>query len=67
MERLCIEMSCTPNDFYEWTPDANKEIAKDQSHKNERVINITKSINNISYENLKIIEKVIAELNNTKG
>lgn len=63
MERLCIKLNCTPNDFLEWTPD--KKNAVDNDHplniikRSEKVVDITKTLNSVPLGKLEEIEKLI--------
>ena len=65
LERLCLILQCTPNDFYEWIPD--KDVQTSSSHplnaikKSEKVIDLTKMLNSIPLGYLEEIESVINE------
>jgi len=65
MERLCILLRCTPNDFIEWLPDDNYTV--DLEHpinkirQNDKVIDITKTLNSVPLDKLDEIEKLIQE------
>lgn len=65
LEKLCILLRCTPNDFCEWIPD--KDVQLDSEHplqklkRTEKVIDITKMLNSIPLEYLEDIESVIAD------
>ena len=69
LERLCIQLRCTPNDILEWTPNDNNV---DSDHpinkikKNDKVIDITKTLNSVPLHKLDEIEKLINEqINNS--
>lgn len=65
LEKLCLVLQCTPNDFYEWIPDKNTQT--DANHplnkikKSEKVIDLTKMLNSIPLDCLDEIESVITE------
>jgi hypothetical protein len=48
LERLCLVLQCTPNDFYEWIPE--EDSGTDANHplnaikKSKKVIDLTKII-----------------------
>ncbi|MFC2138148.1 helix-turn-helix domain-containing protein [Bacteroidota bacterium] len=63
IERLCILLRCTPNDFFEWTPDKDNQI--DSEHpiykikKSDKVVDITKTLNSVPLDQLDEIEEMI--------
>lgn len=65
MERLCVLLRCTPDDFLEWTP--NKEDNVDQEHplkkirRSDHVIDFTRMLNSVPLGKLGKIEKLIQE------
>ena len=65
LERLCLLLQCTPNDFYEWIPE--KDTQTDANHplnaikKSDKVIDLTKMLNSIPLAYLEDIESVINE------
>lgn len=65
IERLCVSLRCTPNDFMEWTPDSKNDI--DYSHplnairKSDTEVNITKTLSSIPLGKLNEIEELINE------
>lgn len=65
LERLCIKLRCTPNDFLEWTPDKSDNLDNDHPiniiRKSEKVVDITKTLNSIPLGKLDDIEKLINE------
>ena len=63
VERLCTVFQCTPNDMLEWIPD-NKETDLENHFmapllRQEKVLNLTKTLNSIPYDKLIEIEKLI--------
>ena len=71
LEKLCLILKCTPNDFFEWTPD--KDIQIDENHainiirKSDKVVDLTKTLNSVPLGKLKEIETLINEKLNTKA
>ena len=65
IERLCLELHCTPNDLMEWTPDKNQNVNKEHPinniKKSEKVVDITKTLNSIPLGKLEEIENLISE------
>lgn len=65
IERLCVLLHCTPNDFYEWTPDDNQQVAEDHPihviKKSDKVFELTKTLNTIPLDQLDEIEALINE------
>lgn len=70
IEKLCILLRCTPNDFMEWIPDKNNSV--DAEHpiykikQTDKVIDLTKTLNSIPIDQLDAIEQLIKnEINNS--
>ena len=65
LERLCILLHCTPNDFYEWIPDANSQADKDHPlqviRHSDKVVDLTKTLNSVPLGELDKIEEMILE------
>ena len=65
LEKLCLILQCTPNDVIEWIPDEGNEV--DEKHplnkikKNNKVVNILKTLNSVPIDKLVKIEKIIKE------
>lgn len=65
LEKLCISMGCTPNDFLEWTPDKGQVL--DKSHpihelnKAEKILDISRTLHSLPLSKLEDIEKLINE------
>ena len=63
LEKLCLLLCCTPNDFYEWIPDDN--IQADKSHalqairKSDKVFDLTKALHSVPLGKLNKIEELI--------
>lgn len=64
IERLCILLRCTPNDFFEWIPD-NDQVDKDHAlrliRKSDKVFDLTKTLNSVPLGELDKIEELINE------
>ncbi|MDX9846245.1 MAG: helix-turn-helix transcriptional regulator [Tenuifilaceae bacterium] len=65
IERLCLHLRCTPNDFMEWTPDTDKDIDENhplnQIRRSDRIIDITRTLNSVPLGQLEEIEKLIKD------
>ncbi|MBE0649427.1 MAG: helix-turn-helix transcriptional regulator [Bacteroidales bacterium] len=64
LEKVCLLLHCTPNDVMEWTPDGNETEEKDQPlnrlrRTQNKVIDITRSLNSLPLEKLEEIGKYI--------
>ena len=64
IEKLCLLLKCTPNDFYEWHPSKNQTVpANHPLHKIKRTdkdVALSEMISNIPIDKLAEIEKLIA-------
>ncbi len=65
LEKVCLLLHCTPNDLMEWIPEKGN-IDQDQPLKQllktqNKVIDITRSLNSLSLEKLEEIDKFIDE------
>lgn len=63
IEKLCVMLQCTPNDFLEWIPDA-KDAGNDRHpliplQRTDKVIQLTQMLNSIPLNKLKEIESLI--------
>ncbi len=71
MEKLCIILRCTPNDFMEWTPNSDVEVGTDHPiytiRKSNKVVDITKILNSVPLNKLDEIEQLINKRLNTKS
>lgn len=66
IEKLCLLFRCTPNDLMEWIPDGNEIMEKDQPLKallrtQNKVIDITRSLNSLPLDKLEEISQYIDE------
>lgn len=65
LEKLCLLLRCTPNDFYEWIPDDDTRMDKDHPlqsiRKSDKVFDLTKTLNSVPLGELDKIEELINE------
>ena len=74
LEKLCEIFSCTPNDLYEWRPNAPKDnnpshplyCLKESDESIQLKNEIETLVNTTSVAKLKAIKKAIDEINNPK-
>ena len=63
LEKLCIILKCTPNDVMEWVPDDESNVEENHPlnkiKKNDKVLNILKTLNSIPLDELEKIDKII--------
>lgn len=67
LERLCVKIGCTPNDFLEWTPDKNNNIDKNhplnELKRTDKILDLTKTLNLLPLSKLEDVERYIKEFN----
>ncbi len=65
MERLCLVLNCTPNDFVEWIPDKDTSVPANHAlrllEKPEKEIDFTSKLNAIPLGKMKDISNLIDE------
>jgi len=65
IERLCLHLRCTPNDFMEWIPDTGMDIdvnhPLNQIRRSDKIVDITKTLNSLPLGQLEEIEKLIKD------
>ena len=64
LEKVCLLLHCTPNDVMEWIPDGNETGEQDQPlntlrRTQNKVIDITRSLNSLPLNKLEEIAKYI--------
>ena len=65
LERLCLKIGCTPNDFLEWSPDKDQII--DDTHplrelkREDKILDLTKMLHSLPLSKLEEIERMINE------
>lgn len=69
IERLCVVLKCTPNDFFEWIPNSGDQIGENhplnEIRRSDKVINIMKTLNSVPLGQLAEIEQIIKDKINT--
>ena len=65
LERLCIAIGCTPNDFMEWTPGKDQNPDKNyplyELKKADKVLELSQSLNLLPMSKLEEIERLIKD------
>ncbi len=63
LERLCLSLGCTPNDFMEWRPRNNQSLPANhplnELRRTEKLFDLTMAINALPMAKLEEIEKLI--------
>jgi DNA-binding Xre family transcriptional regulator len=63
IERLCLALRCSPNDFMEWQPDKDSTVDNDHPlnviRRNDKVIDITKTLNSIPLGKLDEVDEIL--------
>ena len=65
IEKICLILRCTPNDFLEWTPNENSAV--DESHplnlikKRETITDLAKMLNSVPLSKLEEIDRLIRD------
>jgi DNA-binding Xre family transcriptional regulator len=70
IERLCLLLNCTPNDFYEWTEESGKN-AIDDAHplntlRRDKAKGLKETIKDLPLEKLNEVEEFLKELKKVK-
>lgn len=64
--KLCVALNCTPNDLFEWKPDANTVLPETHSlnalEKREQTKNLQELVKDIPSHKLALIEQLLNEL-----
>jgi hypothetical protein len=70
IERLCVLLHCTPNDLYEWRPDANAPAAENHPLKELKrdapAQSIAQMVKDLPVEKLGELEAIINGLKNAE-
>jgi DNA-binding Xre family transcriptional regulator len=65
LERLCLTIGCTPNDFMEFIPDNDQNIPTNhplnELNRTDKIIDLTKTLNSLPLSKLEEIDKFIKE------
>lgn len=70
MEKLCILLHCTPNDLFEWQPEAN--FANAETHPLKALVreqpakNISELVKDLPVEKMSELEEIIKNLKNAE-
>ena len=68
LQKICLMMNCTPNDLFEWKPDATNKIEEDHAlnslRRAESVANIRELLKDLPVEKLSQVESLLADLKN---
>lgn len=63
LEKLCLLLHCTPNDFCEWVPDKGQKLEKDHPlntlRRSDKVFDLTRTLNSVPLEKLDEVEALI--------
>lgn len=66
IEKLCIALNCTPNDLFEWKPDAEQVLPETHSiralEKHEKTKALQDIVKDIPSDKLALIEQLLNEL-----
>lgn len=66
IEKICVALNCTPNDLFEWKPDANTILPESHSlntlEKHEQTKNLQELVKDIPSHKLALIEQLLNEL-----
>lgn len=69
LEKLCLILRCTPNDFCEWIKDKDTQVDSDHPinaiKRSDKVVDMIKTLNSIPLGQLDEIENIIKEKINT--
>ena len=65
LEKLCLLLRCTPNDFMEWTPESNTDISDkhpmNKLKKPEQEVDFVKTLNEVPIGQLEELERILKE------
>ncbi len=63
LERLCLLLRCTPNDFLEWIPESNTDISDNHPMNNmkkpEHEVDFVKTLNEVPLGKLEELEQIL--------
>ncbi len=65
MEKLCLLLNCTPNDMFDWRPDANTVVPENHalhSLVKEKVPSFSEMVKNLPVEKLSELGAIINDL-----
>ena len=65
LEKLCVLLRCTPNDFMEWIPEDDAQVDKNHPlytiRKSDKVFDLTKTLNSVPLQELDKLEELIKQ------
>lgn len=63
LERLCVSIVCTPNDFMEWVPDKDQQINENhplnELKRTDKILDLTRTLNSLPLSKLEEVERFI--------
>jgi DNA-binding Xre family transcriptional regulator len=66
IEKLCVALNCTPNDLFEWKPDASVVLPKTHSlnklGNGENTLNLQQLVKDVPSDKMHLIESLLDEL-----
>ena len=69
VEMICVALHCTPNDLFEWKPDAKTALPENHPlralEREEKVVNIREMLADMPIEKIARIETLVNELKNS--
>lgn len=69
VEMICVLLNCTPNDLFDWKPDANKPLPETHPlnalQRTEKIANIREMLHDMPVEKLAQLENLVNELKNS--
>jgi DNA-binding Xre family transcriptional regulator len=70
IEKLCLLLHCTPNDLYEWRPDANTAVAENhplrELKRDTPAQSFREMVKDLPVEKMRELETIINELKNAE-
>lgn len=70
VEMICVTMNCTPNDLFDWKPDAKTNLPENHPlralERTEKIKNIRELLHDLPVEKLSQIENLVNELKNSE-
>lgn len=67
IEKICLALNCTPNDLFDWQPDANTVISESHalhSLKKEKTPSVVQMVKDLPVEKLSKLHDIINDLKN---
>ena len=71
VEMICVLMNCTPNDLFDWVPDAQTVLPENHPlaalERKDKITNIRELLHDMPVEKLSQVENLINELKKDEG